>query len=315
MILLKKNGMAMESSSKPLSKYKRSPERVSFSITDRDIEILQALNRYRYLRTGQIHDLLFGENGTQQSARRRLRNLYHHNYIARAQPFVKLGEPVPEIAYYLSNKGRDVLREHGEVVRFWRKASEVKYQFLEHALALSGFRVKLEKAVAMIDGASIGRFIPDFEMRDEAEKYVGKKRYLLYRELVHPANRKTYIVHPDALIELRYEKDGKSASRLVFVEIDQGTQSLERIRDKVTGYHLAKEQKLFQQYGGYLDFLLLFQAQSEKRCKNILESLVDHVAGGIVRAATASELSPQSILTEPVWRDIQGERKRLFRGV
>ena len=304
----------MESSSKSLPKYKRVPDRVAFQMTDRDIEILQALNRYRYLRTGQIHELLFGDNTTQQSARRRLRNLYHHSYVARAQPFVKVGEPVPEIAYYLNTKGRAVLREHGEVVRYWRKASEVKYQFLEHALALSGFRVKLEKAVAQIDGASIGRFIPDFEMRDEAEKYVGKKRYLLYRELIHPVNRKTYIVHPDALIELCYEKDGKSASRLIFVEIDQGTQSLERIRDKVTGYHLAREQKLFVQYGGHSDFLLLFQTQSAKRCKNLLESLVDHVASGIVRAATAAELSPESILTEPVWRDVQGEGKRLFRG-
>jgi hypothetical protein len=306
--------MAMESSSKPLSKYRRSPDRVAFQMTDRDVEILQALNRYRYLRTGQIHELLFGDNTTQQSARRRLRNLYHHSYIARAQPFVKVGEPVPEIAYYLNTKGRAVLREHGEVVRSWRKGGEVKYQFLEHALALSGFRVKLEKAVASIDGASIGRFIPDFEMRDEAEKYVGKKRYALYRELTHPVNRKTYIVHPDALIELHFERDGKKASRLIFVEIDQGTQGLERIRDKVTGYTLYRDQALFRQFGGYSDFLLLFQAQSERRCKNILESLVDHVGGRMVRATTAAELTPQSILTEPVWRDIHGEGKRLFRG-
>ena len=54
--------MTTISSTKPLAKFKRSPDRVAFQMTDRDIEILQALNRYRYLRTGQIHELLFGEN-------------------------------------------------------------------------------------------------------------------------------------------------------------------------------------------------------------------------------------------------------------
>lgn len=304
----------MGSSTKPLAKFKRSPDQVVFQMTDRDVAILQAINRYRYMRTTHIHDLLFSQNSSPQSARRRLRNLFHHGYLSRARPYVKVGEATPEIAYLLNTKGRDVLREHGEVVKYWRKGSEVKYQFLEHALSLSSFRVKLEKAVNKIDGLSIDKLIPDFEMRTEAAGYVGLNRYMLYRELTHPVNRKTYIVHPDALIELCYEHNGKTASRLIFVEIDQGTQSLERIRDKVTGYVLARDQRLFAQYAGHGNFLLLFQTQSERRRQNILSTLVDHVGSGMVRVAFDADLSPESILTEPVWLDIAGDRKRLFLG-
>jgi len=299
----------MSSSNKPLAQYKREPARISFQLTDRDVEILKALNRYRYMRTGQVHELLFSENGALQSARRRLRNLYHHRYIGRAQPYVQVGKPKPEITYFLDQKGRQVLREHGEVVRHWRKGNEVKYLFLEHALALTTFRIKLEKAVAAIEGATLDRFIPDFDMRAEAEKYVGLKRYTLYREVINPANRKTYIVHPDALIELTISRDGKSATRLIFVEIDQGTQGLERIRDKLTGYHLYHEQKLFEQFGPFSSFLLLFQAPSQRRADAIFNGLLDHVGAPLVRVAAAAELSVESILTRPVWKDMKGEMK------
>lgn len=298
---------------KPLPKYAREPKRVSFQVTDRDLEILRALNRYRYMRTGQIHDLLFSENGTMQSARRRLRNLYHHRFVARAQPYVQVGKPAPEIAYFLDRKGREVLRSEGEVVRYWRKGAEVKYQFLEHAVAVSEFRLKLEKAVAGQDHLSLDRFIPDFEMRDQAEQFVGKKRYLLYREAVHPALRKSFVVHPDALIALSAERDGKSASRLLFLEVDRGTQGLDKIRDKLTGYHLAREQGLFRQFGEFSDFVVLFQAPGEKRAQSIFGALSDHVAASMARVATASLVSCESLLTQPIWKDMRGEMRRLVK--
>lgn len=297
------------SSSKPLSQYKREPDRVSFQLTDRDVDILKALNRYRYMRTSHIHDLLFPENSGSQSARRRLRNLYHHRYIARAQPYVQVGKAKPEITYFLDQKGRQVLREHDETVRYWRKGSEVKYLFLNHALALTTFRIKFEKAVAAIEGATIDRFIPDFDMRAEAEKYIGKNRYTLYSEVLNPANRKTYTVHPDALIQLTIARDGKSATRLIFVEIDQGTQALERIREKVTGYWLYQEQKLFEQFGMFSSFLVLFEAPTQRRADTLFNGLLDHIGAGFVRVAAAPSLSSESLLTQPVWKGMNGEMK------
>lgn len=298
---------------KPLAKYAREPKRVSFQVTDRDLEILRALNRYRYMRTGQVHQLLFSDNGTMQSARRRLRNLYHHRFIARAQPYVQVGKPAPEIAYFLDRKGREVLRSEGEIVRYWRKGSEVKYQFLEHAIAVSEFRLKLEKAVTAQDHLKLDRFIPDFQMRDEAERFVGKKRYLLYREAVHPALRKSFVIHPDALIILSAERDGKTASRMLCLEVDRSTQGLEKIRDKLTGYHLAHEQGLFRQFGEFRDFVVLFQAPGTKRAQSIFEALSDHVAASMARVAEVHAVSSNSLLTEPIWKDMSGEMRSVLK--
>lgn len=248
-----------------------------------------------------------------QSARRRLRNLYHHRFIARAQPYVQVGKPAPEIAYYLDRKGRCVLRDEGMVVNYWRKGGEVKYQFLEHAVAVSEFRLCLEKAVAAQEHLTLDRFIPDFQMRDQAERYVGKKRYLLYREAEHPALRKSFVIHPDALIILSAKRGGKAASRLIFLEVDRGTQGLERIRDKLTGYHLAREQGLFRQFGDFSDFLVLFQAPGDKRAASIFEALSDHIAAPIARVTPVQDVSAESVLIEPIWKDMSGEMRRITK--
>ncbi|MGB1234676.1 MAG: replication-relaxation family protein [Planktomarina sp.] len=301
----------MTDSNKPLSKYKREPKRVAFQITDRDLEIMRALNRYRYMRTGQIHQLLFSDNGTVQSARRRLRALYHHRYIARAQPYVQVGKPAPEIAYYLDRKGRQLMRKENQTVKYWRKGGEVKYQFLEHALAVSQFRVDLEIAVSQMDDVSLDLFIPDFEMRKQAEEYVGKKRYLLYREATHPANRKSYIVHPDALIVLTVDRNGKKASRMLCLEIDQGTQGLDRIRDKMTGYRLAQQENLLHQFSGLSSFIVLFQANTARRADNIFNALVDHASEDLARVSSRDNISADTIISEPIWKTLAGDLKRI----
>lgn len=300
--------------SKRLSKYKRDPKQVSFQLTDRDVEILRALNRYRYLRTGQVHELLFSDNGTIQSARRRLRNLYHHGLIARAQPYVQVGKPLPEIAYYLDRKGRKILQEQGESVQLWRKGGEVKYQFLEHAIALSQFRLHLEKAVAAMDDVELELFIPDFQMREAAEHYAGRKRYLLFREVFHPIHRKNFVVHPDALIVLSRLSQGTKQHLMLCLEIDRGTEGLERIRDKVTGYQLASEQKLFRPIADIPNFFVLFQAPSERRATSIFHALLDHIGAGMTRVSSADVVSTETILNANIWRDAEGQKRAILRG-
>ncbi|MBI5186178.1 MAG: hypothetical protein HZA01_10705 [Nitrospinae bacterium] len=56
------------------------------------MEILKAVNRYRYLRSGEIERLIFAENGTTQSAHRRLKYLFHNHYLGRIQPLIRPGK-------------------------------------------------------------------------------------------------------------------------------------------------------------------------------------------------------------------------------
>lgn len=302
--------------SKRRSKYKRDRRKPpSFHMTDRDIEILRALNRYRYLRTGQVHDLLFSENTTNQSAQRRLRGLYHHGYINRAKPYVQVGQPEPEITYYLDRKGRNLLRSLGdEEVYLWRKNGNVKYHFLEHAVAISQFRVHLERAVAVMDDVEIELFIPEFQMRRAAEDYAGRKRYLLFREAFHPVHQENFVVHPDALIVLSRLVKGSKRHLMLCLEVDRGTEGLGQIRDKLTGYQLAKEQKLFRPIADIPNFFVLFQASTERRATSIFHGLVDHVGAEITRVGSAEEVNAESILNANIWKDAEGQRKAILRG-
>jgi len=176
---------------------------------------------------------------------------------------------------------------------------------------VSQFRVHLERAVAQLNDVSLDLFIPDFQMREQAEGFVGKKRYLLYRETIHPANRKSYVVHPDALIVLTVDRNGKKSSRMLCLEIDHGTQGLERIRDKMTGYRLAKQENLLKQFSGLSSFIVLFQANTQRRAGNIFDALVDHASDDMARVTARETVTPETIISEPIWRELSGQLKRI----
>ncbi len=75
-----------------LPRFERQPG-VPFVLTERDIEMLKVINRYRYLRTGQIKRLVFPDNASLQSTRRRLRGLYHNGSMNRMVPEAEVAHP------------------------------------------------------------------------------------------------------------------------------------------------------------------------------------------------------------------------------
>ena len=290
---------------------REKPEKIPFRLTDRDIGILESLDRYRYLRTGQIHRLHFSENGTMQSARRRLKYLYREKMVGRVIPYVQLGQGTPETAYFLDRAGEDYLRqEKDHVPRLWRRSKRVKHQFLQHALDLSEFRLLWESGVSQIDKLSMESFVADFEIKSKSNK--GLDKYELYNKYYHPVNAKPYIVYPDAKIILKWKGDKQDYYKLYFVEIDRGTEELERIRDKVVGYNLCNLRKTYfnEQVN---NFRVLIQATSEKRAKNIRAALTDMEGSSLVMVTDKNKVSSESILQHPIWLDLENKSQRLVR--
>jgi len=97
------------------------------------------------------------------------------------------------------------------------------------------------------------------------------------------------------------------------LEVDRGTEGLERIRDKLTGYHLARENQLFQKYGHFKDSTVLFQAHSPKRAQTIFEALSDHVASDLAWVGCAEDVTKDSIMSLPIWRDLKGNKLQIIR--
>lgn len=299
---------------KPLSKHKREPKKVgAFIVTDRDVAIMRALSQYRYLSVSQVRKLFFPESKSTQTANGRLKKLFHSGYIHKVAPFTRLGAPVSEYVYFLDKKGAKYLDDLGFPSITWRKAREVKQQFLQHALDLSDFRINLELGLRQQELITLDTFIPDFQMKRGANQYSSKHRYELYTDLVSPINRRTYVIYPDALIVLRAEINGKRYDSLYFLEVDRGTHGLEKIREKVHGYYLYHTKGLHKQLvSSSADFTVLFQTSSEKRANNMREMLAGYIGADRVWVTDYSKVDENTLLFEPIWKDVAGNDKTIL---
>ncbi len=296
-----------------LPRFERQPG-VPFVLTERDIEMLKVINRYRYLRTGQIKRLIFPDNASLQSTRRRLRGLYHNGYINRMVPFVRAGHGGAEVAYYLDRKGDAALRDLGIEVLRPTKTGQVRPTFLLHALELSEFRVNLELAIQQQDDLSLHRFVADFELKSHVRgKRKSRRDFRLFDEVQHPATGREYVVYPDGLIVLKAARNDREKRALLFLEIDRGTEGLRVIQEKFIGYRLYHQQGRISKFGKFARFRVLFQTTSDKRAANMAAALHDYEDSEMVWITTREKVTASSLLTSPIWRDTAGGEHALLR--
>ena len=279
---------------------------------ERDLGILEALARYRYLRTSQISRLLFPENRTIQSARRRLKYLFHAGLVGRIQPIMGVQDGPGEIAYYLDRKGRGLLNE--DAFPAYSHKNHVKPGFLNHALDVSEFRLCLELAIQPLEDISLHRVVADYELKSHAEQAIGRRRYRLYDEVVDPVARRTLTVYPDLMFVLKADHGPEKVfQRLFFVEIDRGTEGLRVISDKLAGYHLYKSEKVYRKFGDFNDFRVLIQTNSAKRQQNIQMRTREFSDVVTVWTAMDSLVTSTSILKDKIWENPDGEPAAILR--
>ena len=84
---------------------------MSFRLTDRDINLLLAVARFRFLSADQLHRL---DDGSSRGVRNRLLNLARAEYLVRVRSHM-----TDAFAYGLSNNGARLLAELLGVVAFW----------------------------------------------------------------------------------------------------------------------------------------------------------------------------------------------------
>ena len=298
-----------------LSKHTRKKDGLNFVLTDRDIEILRAVNRCRYLRTSQIKRIVFPQNTTLQSTRRRLKYLFHNKFLGRITPFIQIGQGEGETAYYLDKAGGELLKEYGDELYSYSQQNQVRTQFLNHALDLSEFRINMETALKSHPIIELYRFTCDFELKEYTLKAMGRKIYKLYDEVIHPINRQRHVVYPDALIILKGKGEYDEFQKVYFLEIDRGTESLSVIRDKVIGYNIYHKQKIFNKFGAGDVFTVLLQTSSEKRAENIRKYLVDQEGAELVWVTNVQQVDENSIISSPIWQDYQFEQKAMIKAL
>lgn len=293
-----------------------------FQMTDRDTEILLAVNRFRFLHTFQIARLV---ESSVASIRRRLKLLYQGRFLNRYAQFVKQGDPKPPVAYYLGEMGAQFLRERNEQVFVYPKSGKVKHLFFNHALDLSEFRGHLELASRHHEKVELAHFVSYFEQEQSETKRVGYARYKLFFEFEDHEHKKT-VVYPDALFVLQLQKQ-PHIKALYFVEIDRSTESLSVIRRKLRAYNAFYQQMQHRRFGNFgvnadgsdRGFKLLIQCKSKKRMLSLQKALGKTYGIGalkrndMIRMACVHDIDRSTIVDGDVWMNADGKCGGLVR--
>lgn len=288
----------------------------AFRLTQRDIEVVKAVYVHRAMTTPQIETLLFPpengqDHGTKTSrVRHRLKMLFHHGYLFRDEQPTKLSEGRKPLVYFIDRQAVPLLAESyavfPEEITWKPKDNNVGWIFLDHLLATNDVRIAIEVA-ARQKGYILHRWLDEMtlkstEMRDSVE-IRGPSGVTLKVTIV-----------PDAYFFLT----AGEFDYPFFLEIDMGTETARSSkfgrRDftrKILGYLAYDESGLYSakydpegRYGG-LPMRVLTVTTSEARLATLKRAAEEVGADERFCFTTFGRISPESVLTGPIW-DVAG---------
>src|SRR5258708_3679887 len=232
------------------------------TITDRDLDIIEAILRYRFSPASELLRLV---GGNEDVTHRRLRRLWEYGLINRfAFPFPR---PHSEFYYYLDNRrGLDLLTDrrgmeiHDEMLEDIRnnrerdyagaalRGQEMQLGFLRHSLMISRMHYCIEMACRKSSGKVelttwrqggplAGRKVevPKLKSSREGNEYFWEES----------GGTERLPVEPDAMLSLRFPDRPQEAQLAhFFYEADRGTMNTTDMLKKLRAYfHFIKRQQ------------------------------------------------------------------------
>lgn len=193
----------------------------AFRIQPRDVQILAAVFRHRFLQPAHVHAIF--PDGSPANLNRRLKLLYDHGYLERPKAQRPTKILTEEIVYALANKGARFLEglDHSlDIGRLdWndRPGKPLGWPYMDHQLHVATFFVALERAA---------------QARGIRLEWPGHYERNKYRIGV-PGTEERF--HPDAYFRL-VRQDGKEAHH--FLEMMRSRKTFDVMRDKLLNYFL-----------------------------------------------------------------------------
>lgn len=276
-----------------LPRYRRADTPPPMRLTDRDEEILQWVEELHFATQEQIQALLFTTAGA-SSAKRRLTLLFHNGYLTRKFIPLRGGFGASRAAYCIDQRGAALLslrRGTGAVPDSWKsRRSRAEFFFIEHLLATHDFRIAVTLAAkreqldlhwtseSILRNRSPREFVPDPS---------------------HPGQLLRVI--PDGLFSL----DGEAGRQLFAVELDRGTVEANRIRERVRAYgewwHQRRYVARFGQHRLRVLFVVTASPRDPRRIAHLKAWTEAEGGGGLFWFAALDQLTPESVLREPIW--------------
>ncbi len=303
---------------------RRSGNPLPFQVTARDLDILRAVARFRFLNSGHITALL---PGSAKNMRARLKLMFEHGLLDRPEcqyDTYRPGGGSAEIVYALADMGARLLAESGcpdigAHAGWSQKNRAAGRPFLEHTLAIADFAVALAASVRdrddielLDDAALLARF--------PAATQAMPKPLNMSVPVIFDGTRHVIGIEPDYAFSLGFPALRQRANYLV--EIDRGTMPVERsslaassILRKLIPYREIWRTGLHTTRFGWRNFRVLTVTTESERAKHMRESALRHL--GTTDAALfwfvdRSALTSSGPLAH-VWCDAAGTSRSISR--
>ncbi len=283
------------------------PKRPRYQLTDRDVAIVDAIARHRFLSTDQIAALFFPTKGgiVSSQCRTRLRRLVSAGFLTRFERPVLRTEGTKSALFGLAAAGPDLLVSelaYAPEDIDWRPAdNKVSWAFLDHQIMINDIFIALSQAAARV-GWTLAEWVDDRILKKMHAEPV----------LIKDANgRERFVsVVPDAYCALACPTAEPGKHRLLqfFIEADRATMTVVSDNQQRRTW-----QKRIRAYQAYLDSSQIIKTYGTKRFrvltvttgKRRLQSLkaATEVASGLNKFwfATEAALSAETALDAPVW--------------
>lgn len=282
-------------------------------LTKRDREIITAVYAYKILASPQIEALFFpsqpGKIHSRRSAcQRRLQLLFHHAYLDRLFIPLVVGQGRTPFIYTLGAKGAALVATKmgldAGVIRRQPKANKKGSLFLEHTSAINDVRV-MGECLTRSSQWRLTHWLDDatFRQEDYQDKVPFRSQGMRIRR--H---------YPDGYFILQ-SADGLKKAHF-FLEMDLGTMSNARWREKVQAYIQFRESGRAAQHYGTNKFRLLAVTTSERRLTNLKKTT--EKAGGThnfwFTTKDQIDIERPDNLLNPIWSVSTKEDKKALLG-
>jgi hypothetical protein len=246
------------------------------TLSDLDLRILDLLASHRVLTQTQLASIC--PETPARTLRYRCARLARHGLAGRSRPYRERGSAPHHL--WPTRRG-EALVTGGPPPRGGERR-EPNPLFLAHAAGLSEFYVALETTLP--DDAKLVRFEREAEAREPFSTW---------------ATREKRAIAPDAFVEIT-DADGRGL--LAFVELDMGTMSHRRLKQKAAGYAEYAKAAAWRERYRFCP-ALLFITTTEKRARSFLAAMRRELERDALLMTCACDLARrlQCCATEARW--------------
>ncbi len=278
----------MKTPKKRRSRHQREATTQAITLTERDLDLFEALYKRRAATAEQLAGLLFGKP-LNSYLRTRLASLFHQQYLRRRFLMTPYGIAPSKIIHLLDRKGGRLLAEkRGYMVKSTSEYDTLSQDFLEHSLAITDIEV------ALLNGCrSLNYILKVWQW----ERFI-KADY----DTISVGNGKPHAVQPDSYAAITIPHKLLSTTTHYLVEMDRGTEARRQFEPKIPTYIAYFRSRECRARYGTNKLRVLIVTTSPRRLANIKK--ITESADGKSRFwfTTLDQLKETNALQDSIWQ-------------